>query len=80
MALTIFGDRQAVVQKRHHELAIVAQDGRLARVEGIRLRPAKAEAKTEIAGLGGGVVRPGIFGNIQPGMPMAPAGRMISIA
>ena len=43
----------------------VAQDGRLAGVEGVRLGPAKAQAKTEVAGFGGLVVRAGIFGDIQ---------------
>src|SRR3984885_4875939 len=38
-------DRQPVIQQRHHELPIVAQDGRLTGVEGVRLGPAKAEAK-----------------------------------
>src|SRR6202020_2152132 len=47
------------------ELAIVAQDGRLAGMEGVRLGPAETEAKTEVAGLGGLVVRAGIFGDIQ---------------
>src|SRR5271165_2412745 len=58
-------DWEAVVQKRHHELAIVAKDRRLSGVEGIRLRPAKAQAKTEIASLGSCVVRSGILGDIQ---------------
>src|SRR5258708_700561 len=58
-------DRQAVSQQRHHELTIVAQDGRLAGVEGVRLRPAKAQAKTEATGLGGFVVRAGILCDIQ---------------
>src|SRR5208282_2488580 len=60
-----FGDRQTIVQQRHHELPIVAQDGRLAGVEGVRLGPTEAQPKTEVAGFGGLVVGAGIFGDIQ---------------
>src|SRR4029077_14046571 len=59
-------DRQAVVQQRIHELPVIAEDRRLAGVEGIRLRPAEAQTKAQVAAFGGFVVRAGIFGDVQP--------------
>lgn len=39
------GNRQAVVQDGLHELTVIFQHRCLAGVEGLRLRPAKAEAQ-----------------------------------
>ena len=57
-------NRQAAVQQRHHELAIVAQDGVWPVWKEFDWT-AKAQAKTEVAGFGGLVVGAGIFGDIQ---------------
>ena len=53
------------VQDRLHELAIIAQDRRLAGKEGMRFRPAETEIERQRAFRGLFVVRPGILGYIE---------------
>jgi hypothetical protein len=60
-------DGQTIVENSLHELTVVLQHGRLACVEAVRLRPAKAEAHFQISGLAGVVCGSGIFCDIEAG-------------
>ena len=66
-------DWNAIVQDRLQELAIIAQDRRLAGEEGMRFRPAETEIERQRAFRGLLVMRSGIFGYVEAGIPIEPA-------
>jgi glycerol kinase len=61
------GDVGAVVQDHLHQPAVVAHHGALAGREGVRLRPAEADADRQRALLGRVVDRARVAGHVQPG-------------
>jgi len=74
------GDQQTVPQDCLQQLAIVPQHRRLAGVKAVRTGPALAQAQAQRTVLSVFVLGAGIFGYIEPGIPIEPAGRVTSIA
>ena len=60
------GYREAIVENCLHKMAIVFQHRRLTSVEPVRFSPSKSEAHFQVSQLCCLILRPWIFGHIQP--------------